>query len=144
MTLIIDANRAGDFSKPLNGHASFILREIAENRIRIVVGGRLFKELAETKLASLLVEWSRAGRIMRVDSGSVDKEETVVRRLSLQSDDPHIVALARVSGSRLLYSEDNNLVADFKNISFISPKGKVFKTTTKSKIVASLCRKYGG
>lgn len=46
-----------------------------------------------------------------------------------QSDDPHILALAVVSGARLLYSNDRLLQHDFKNLALINqPRGKVYST----------------
>ena len=46
-----------------------------------------------------------------------------------QSDDPHILALAVVSGARLLYSNDRLLQHDFKNPALINqPRGKVYST----------------
>ena len=32
-----------------------------------------------------------------------------------ESDDPHVIALARLSGARLLYTRDNALKRDFQN-----------------------------
>lgn len=47
----------------------------------------------------------------------------------LESDDPHIGALALMGDIRLLYSDDLNLHSDFKNAAFINePRGKVFST----------------
>lgn len=50
-----------------------------------------------------------------------------------QSNDIHIIALARVSGARLLFSNDTALHKDFRNKDLIDqPRGKVF-STLKSK-----------
>ena len=47
----------------------------------------------------------------------------------LRSNDPHVIALAQVSGSRLLYSRDGDLQKDFKDRSLIdSPRGSVYST----------------
>ena len=46
-----------------------------------------------------------------------------------RSDDPHVLALAIVSGARLLYSNDAALQRDFKDKRLIdSPRGKVYST----------------
>ena len=47
----------------------------------------------------------------------------------LKSNDPHIIALAQVSGSRLLYSNDSDLQDDFTDGRLINnPRGKVYST----------------
>lgn len=46
-----------------------------------------------------------------------------------RSNDAHIIALARLSGARLLYSNDGNLKKDFGDRDLIAePRGKVFST----------------
>ena len=46
-----------------------------------------------------------------------------------KSDDPHILALAQVSGVRLLYTNDRPLHGDFGNKRLIdNPRGKVYST----------------
>ena len=45
------------------------------------------------------------------------------------SDDQHIIALAQISGARLLYSHDGDLQEDFRNKELIDrPRGKVYST----------------
>ena len=45
------------------------------------------------------------------------------------SNDPHVLALAIVSGARLLYSNDADLQQDFKDKRLIDkPRGKVYST----------------
>ena len=47
----------------------------------------------------------------------------------IKSNDHHMLALAIVSGSRLLYSNDKDLQKDFGNIQLLgSPKGRVYST----------------
>ena len=49
---------------------------------------------------------------------------------------PHVLALAQVSGARLLYSNDQTLQRDFKNSKLIkNPRGNVY-TTLRNKNVA--------
>ena len=59
----------------------------------------------------------------------VNAEESLVVSTGLcVSDDPHIIALARVSGARTLCSNDNNLHTDFKNQRLLShPRGGVYQ-----------------
>ena len=58
-----------------------------------------------------------------------DAEVQVVRDevgASLKSNDASVIALARVSGARLLVAHDNDLCTDFTNPSVISPHGQVY------------------
>jgi len=56
-------------------------------------------------------------------------EDKIQAEDRLKSDDAHVVALAIVSGARLLYSKDVDLHEDFKNSKIISdPRGKVYST----------------
>ena len=46
-----------------------------------------------------------------------------------KSDDEHVLALALVSGARLLYTNDPALIDDFGNREIVaSPRGKIYTT----------------
>ena len=48
---------------------------------------------------------------------------------SCRSDDHHVIALAQISGARMLFSNDGALQQDFKNIKLIDqPPGTVYST----------------
>ena len=55
-------------------------------------------------------------------------EDILVERGVCQSNDQHVIALAIVSGARLLYSNDRRLQRDFKDRRLIDPPGKVYST----------------
>ena len=69
-----------------------------------------------------------------ISKNEVDKKtEQIEIESTAKSDDPHVIALAFVSGARLLYSNDRNLMDDFRNQKFIDdPPGKVYSTDVKS------------
>ncbi|MCY4673828.1 MAG: type II toxin-antitoxin system VapC family toxin [Bacteroidetes bacterium] len=95
---------------------------------RLVVGGKLFEELFGT--SKKFTEWARraqiTGRMRRVKD---DQVNAIAEGLNYKSDDCHIIALAQVSGARLLYSNDKALHKDFKNRELINnPGGKVYST----------------
>lgn len=143
MALIIDANRGADFKAPLCGHAANILTRVKRKRVKIVVGGKLMKELCKTPFRAVLAEWTRAGRVTRVACEEINAELSSMREAKWKSNDSHVVALARCSGSRLLYTDDSCLIDDFKNKDLLCPRGKIIKTTTRSHIADSLLDKYG-
>ncbi len=101
----------------------------------MVVGGQLSRELSEAgeRMRRWLTQLQQAGRLTTVDCDEVDR---VARGLKaspkttvLASDDEHIVALATVSGARLLFTNDASLSDDFTNPKIVSsPRGKVYTT----------------
>lgn len=80
-----------------------------------------------------LVELQNAGRLKTVDRAEVDRVSQKLKAsrgpASLTSDDEHVVALAMVSGARLLFTNDMRLSRDFKNPQIVSvPRGRVYTT----------------
>ncbi len=108
---------------------------------RLVVGGKLLREL---KIASgEFLEWSRQAQF----SGklNIQNQERINAKMKdlhvtgrCQSDDAHIIALAQISGARLLFSNDRALQQDFKNKELINnPRGKVYSTLRGSDFTTS-------
>ena len=104
-------------------------------RLRVVVGGKLTQELNKNRqVRDWLIRNARRANLMIFDKELVDLKEKEVEDWDLKSNDPHIIALALVSGARLLYSNDLSLQKDFSNARFVgNPKGKVYTTAKYSK-----------
>ena len=86
---------------------------------RLVVGGKLLDELEKnsTDFRRWGQEAQLAGKMRIVNKGGVDaRTEQLQSEGAITSDDPHVIALAQVSGARLLYTNDRRLQEDFKNI----------------------------
>lgn len=142
MCSIIDANiLTTEFKKPRYGNQNtipktageYFYEKVDEGRIILVVGGRLLKEPTvknSDQVHSLWLQLIIAGLVKRFDDNDVDDQTQIVKRKGgYKSDDPHIIALAQISGARLLYSNDEKLQEDFKNKSLIdNPRGKVYST----------------
>ena len=95
----------------------------------IVYGGRYINEIKGMReFMDMLGEWQKGGRAFREIDEKVNKEEKYLReKCQLRSDDHHIVALASVSGTRNLYTDDDDLMNDFKNQLYINkPRGKIY------------------
>jgi hypothetical protein len=94
---------------------------------RMVVGGKLVKELeGRADSRRYLRELVRAGRALVFPGPLVDSQEKELTG-RCRSDDPHVIALARLSGARTLCSADHDLQADFKNKALIDkPRGRVY------------------
>ena len=135
MCSIVDADSAdilfGD--DPPNGAARF-LRWLSQGRFRLVIGGRrLEEEFQRTSRATQawMAQAQAAGLLWIENWDSVNERETVlIQSDSCSSNDEHIVALAQISGARLLYSGDQRLHADFRDANLLdNPRGRIYPRT---------------
>ena len=135
MCAIVDANVAHEVfgaKRPEAGVKFF--GWINADSGRLIVGGKLLEELKKSSdgFRNLGQQLQLAGRMTIVNKSEVNTRTDQLQKLC-KSDDPHVIALAQVSGARLLYSNDRALQRDFKNRKLIdSPKGRVY-TTLKHK-----------
>ena len=98
---------------------------------RLVVGGELLRELGGySKFIQWLYEVRRTGRTRIIPDHEVDAETNDLKaRHICRSDDQHILALAIVSGVRLLFTNDDVLQDDFNDPEIINqPRGKIYTT----------------
>ena len=131
MCAIIDANVAHEVfgeNRPEAGVKFF--EWIEEKGGRLVAGGKLLAELYRTPARMWVQQRLLAGEITTEDKNEVNaKTDQLHNEGSCKSDDPHVIALAQVSGARLLYSNDGDLQEDFGNKNLIDrPRGKVYST----------------
>ncbi len=134
MCAILDANVVhevfGD-SPPAAGIGFF--RWVNSPKGGLVSGGRNYEELrgGSDRFRQWVVQSLMKGSLRLENEEDVSTyEEDVIVQGRLMSDDPHMIALALVSGVRLLYSNDRDLQKDFKNRRLIGePKGAVYSTT---------------
>ena len=106
--------------------------------------GKFKAEIRQQKAKDKLLEYSRAGSAKHIPHAQLVKEEHALKgQVALRSDDIHILALARSTGARLLYTGDNNLILDFKDGKFIDqPRGKIYSGKRNADILnKSGCRK---
>ena len=146
MCVIIDANVAAEvFAFPVHNDYAPLWKWIDHKDGRIVYGGENRRELAElTNVRRRLKTLWDAGLALAEDDREVDKEQkAVIKKSHCRSDDPHVIALARVSGARVLCTEDQDLQTDFKDRNLVpTPKGKVYKTADHQHVLGHnrLCR----
>ena len=133
MCAILDANVASEVfgSCPQSSGEKFF-QWLNEGTGRLVAGGKLLEELAGSSEG--FREWASvavgAGKLRIVNKDEVDTRTGHIQSQdTCKSDDPHVIALAQVSGARLLYSNDRDLQGDFTNKQLIdTPRGKVYST----------------
>jgi len=64
------------------------------------------------------------------DSLVDDEARTLSKEACCRSNDEHVLALARLGGARLLYSRDEALREDFKDVRLLAnPRGKLYPET---------------
>ena len=132
MCAIVDANVAhqvfGD-ARPPAGERFFDW--LSSPRGQLVVGGKLRMELSrDLRFRRWLTSAIRYGRARSIIDDEVDSREQGLHRTGIcKSDDEHVLALALVSGARLLYTNDPALIDDFGNREIVAiPRGKIYTT----------------
>ena len=105
---------------------------IAHRHGRLVFGGRtLDRELSHNRHFR---KWVRqailSGKARRLNDDQVDLvAEELKRSGRCRSNDAHVIAVARISGARLLYSNDKRLNKDFVDPQLVPvPCGQVYTT----------------
>ena len=139
MCAIVDTNAVGELWDGGSSPAGQYFRRWVEGSSgRLVVGGQIRQELGSSSAARWLQELDRAGKLTKVDDSRVDRQAARLRGVpasdpgSCRSDDHHVIALAQISGARLLFSNDKDLHKDFKNKQLIDqPSGTVYSTLAR-------------
>lgn len=145
--MIVDANTLAEFlADPIKDDAAPIhdWMERGWGSLIYSTGGQYGTELDRSpNLKRKLEAYARQGRARLIPAEAFERDERVLaRRRDLRSDDPHVLALARASGARLLYTGDNELIADFKNKALIDdPRGRVYSGASHRRLLTqSVCQ----
>lgn len=139
MCAIVDANVVKGLLTDVSTAGGFLLSQVERGKTKIAVGGtRLKCEYQRAGCGRWLVEAIRAGIVKLEEDQKIDDlagklaHQRQAATMRIQSDDLHILALAQISGARLLYSADRDLHADFTNKALIDrPRGKVYSTSVE-------------
>ena len=135
---IIDKNAVGEVWGRGRGNSpagQAFAHKIQTGEIHVAVGGGLRQELEGSTVFQI---WARdaalAGIVHYYNDNQVDeKTEKLKNADTCVSNDQHVIALAQISGARLLYTNDKRLQRDFGNPRLIAePPGVIF-TTNDSK-----------
>lgn len=134
MCIIIDASAVGRgaLTNPGCKASAAVLGWLQAKNGRIAYGGtQSIKEIAagSAKYRRLLRVLNQSGQTIEAPKDAVDQVANVLES-ECRSNDPHVVALARVSGARLLWSFDEDLRTDFGSKELLLPphRGKVFNS----------------
>ena len=105
----------------------------------LVVGGSKFvSEIRrDSKFLTFVNERRQSGKVRQgINRAEVDDEQNRLIGLKIcDSDDQHILALARVSGTRILFTNDDALQKDFRSPNIInSPRGQIYTTAVHREV----------
>ena len=112
------------------------LNWLDSGRGQLVVGGKLRRELGgSNEFSRWLQQALLAGQARDYGDDTVEeKTEKLKNSGSCRSNDVHVVALAQVSGARLLFTNDGNLKKDFADRKMINnPPGRIYTTIRKKR-----------
>ena len=138
MCIVIDINTlASVFDKKSANHEEFkdVFDWIVDGKGMIVYGGtKYIEELSKTKYLSLFVQFKNANKAIQV-KGNVDIETALVSELIQHPDfdDQHLVALLKVSGCKLICSQDARAYPYFQHNLFFNPASKRPKIYSSSR-----------
>ena len=132
MCAIVDANvRDQVFGNATSPGGEYFRRWLTTGNGRLVVGGKLRSELGDSaNFKQWFKEALLSGRAMDIKDEIVDSATSGILGEGIcESNDPHIIALARISHARLLFTNDKALTRDFKGI---IDQGVIFTTKNAS------------
>ena len=144
MSLIVDNNVAAEFFCESTPDLQPLRQAVYSSTCptcRLYYGGDLRREYFRSeKVRRKLKLLDQAGRAKAVSDAAVDKKAAEVAPKCV-SDDPHVIALAIVSGARLLCSRDQALHTDFGNPQLIhSPRGYVYQNASHKHLIRRCCQ----
>ena len=138
MCAIVDANAAyevfGNNRTPAGAHFyDWLMRG---NGGTLVAGGRLLRELNDnSNFRAVFADRLRAGRAKRVSDNEIAAALDELPNELVESNDHHVLALANVSGARLLFTNDNALQDDFRNRRIVGgTRGRIYTTGRNSNV----------
>ncbi len=142
MCLILDANCLHKVFPNVDAEFQPVLDALMSGNAKLVLGGTKLKSEYSllNKAWKMVVALDKAGRMKKISDSAVDaKEAELSISGQLISDDPHVMALAMISGVRLLCSHDQNLHADFTNPALLHPRGCVYQNASHKHLIRKHC-----
>ena len=137
MCAIIDANIRDQVFGDAQSEAGKLFLDwlLKPNGGVLALGGKLRQELSDNGRNRNFMEAYRQLRLGNrvkedIPDDVIDAETAAIEAQGIcRSNDAHVLALARVSGARLLYTNDRALQEDFNNPQLVSePRGLVYTT----------------
>ena len=136
MCIIVDASRLGDFVNPNNNDSAPIRKWLARGgKLIYSTGGKFATEVGQT-VRRRLAEYVRAGSAELIPHDQLIDDVRAMKACTYRkSNDAHVLALAKSTGTRLLYTGDDKLMEDFKNTRILKPKGKIYSSADNASLL---------
>lgn len=128
--IIIDANRYGNFIDPDNADMKPVKDWLDKGKGKIAYSPtkKMQSELDKcSKMKQLLANYRTSGKAKKFAKKIVEQKLACLLKngkVTLESNDPHIIGLALAAKAKLLISSDKDLVKDFKNKKIVG--GKIY------------------
>lgn len=119
------------------GAGKLFFDRVNAGKVKLVVGGKLRDELSEySNFKQWLQQALIAGLARESPNPAVNAETERLQSQNIcKSDDAHVLALARVSGARLLFTNDQVLQSDFGNPQIIGGvRGRIYTTSVHQNV----------
>jgi predicted nucleic acid-binding protein len=142
MCVIIDASVATEFFCAKAERYAEVLDAVIKGRCCIYYGGQLRREYAEARVVlTQVLMLDQAGRAKVLPDKDIDAlTELLKTAKACKSDDPHIIALATISNSRVLCTKDKRLQVDFTNANLLAnPRGNIYKNSSHRNLIKKHC-----
>lgn len=142
MCLIVDSNSVCAVFLKTKPKFEELRRAVEAKRAKIIYGGKLTHEYRQVySFWRLLIALDRQGSARQVDNDQVDRETArLMATGGCKSNDPHVIALARVGGARLICSEDRKLQKDVRNPNLLSkPRGNIYTKSGHRALIRRHC-----
>jgi predicted nucleic acid-binding protein len=143
MCLIIDSNIVHKVFLSPDPDYQPLKKALDDRGATLVYGGELRREyLKMAKFIKRLRLLDQSGAAKIFPDALIDSHTgAVVAAGGYKSNDPHVLALAIVTGARLLCSDDDALSDDFKNKKLIdNPRGNVYRRAAHAHLISKHCR----
>ena len=116
MCAILDTNCIGKFIKGIDEDIKPVRHWVYNRNGKIVYANteKFRTEWSGGKARELMRELQRRSKLIEVPVQDVAKKENELKEV-IKSDDEHIIALALIAGVKVLVSDDNKLIQDFKD-----------------------------
>ncbi len=130
MCIIVDNSvRDNVFGDKMTVSGERLRNRINDQKRKLVVGGKLVRELSGAEsFRNWLVQAQLADLVLEFPDSDVEAHtESVKRNSKCRSNDEHVIALALLSGCRVLCARDRQLREDFRDPEIVSkPRGKLY------------------
>lgn len=143
MCLIIDTNSVHKIFPTPHHELLSLSKAVDSGDAKLVCGGELKREYERMKeFWHHFIGLDRQGRTRLISDSKVDAETLQLQETAAcTSDDHHIIALARISGTRLLCSDDDALCDDFKNRKLLAkPRGNIYRRPDHDGLLRKHCK----